>query len=452
MKRLLCLFLSITLCLFVVTASSETLITYGGTFSSNNTGLQAFLSDNPSITLSWSDASYFPASAFVTALLTREFQCDLFHQGTDQADWPTLMGKGYCLDLSGSTVLTAAVQRMHPSIASEAMVDGHLYAIPTGIYFRHCHIIEETWLNAGYTMDDVPQAFPEFLDFLSAWCDRIEDNPEANIVALSGWGDDSFSSATYIANLTKILINEVIMQYQYADEKLSFNTPEIIALLNRCTIIGERLFQLESKHYNAALFEESAGILWPDKVSSIVFFRLNDKQPKLIDATLSMWAVNASSSHAEKAVELLEKAATVTDDPSACDDLFLYQDAQPRYDPDYEKNLAHWTAEKENAASLLQNENLDADAREDVEKEVQKYQDCIDFTEAHKWLVTPEQLEDYKTMVDHLYFPPINIFHQSSEGYEALDDLYKQYGYGKLTAEQFVQRLDQIATMMYLEE
>ncbi len=332
------------------------------------------------------------------------------------------------------------------------MVDGHLYAIPTSIYFRHCHIIEETWLNAGYTMDDVPQTFPEFLDFLSAWCDRIEENPEANIVALSGWGDDSFSSATYIANLTKILINEVIMQYQYADEKLSFNTSEIIALLNRCTTIGKRLYQLESKHYHSALFEESAGILWPEKASSVVFFRLNDKQPKLIDATLSMWAVNASSSHAAKAVELLEKAATVMDNPSAYDDLFLYQDAQPRLDPDYEKNLAHWTAEKENAASLLQNENLDADAREDLEKEIQKYQDCIDFTEAHKWLVTPEQLEDYKTTVDHLYFPPINIFHQSSEGYEALDDLYKQYGYGKLTAEQFVQRLDQIATMMYLEE
>ncbi len=33
-----------------------------------------------------------------------------------------------------------------------------------------------------------------------------------------------------------------------------------------------------------------------------------------------------------------------------------------------------------------------------------------------------------------------------------LDDLYKQFGHGKLTAEQFVQRLDQIATMMYMEE
>ncbi|MDO4836941.1 MAG: hypothetical protein Q4B32_00975 [Clostridia bacterium] len=451
MKRLLCLFLGIMFCLFTVTSSGETLVTYGGTFLSSNTGLQAFLADNPSFSLSWSDTRYFPASAFVTALLTHEFQCDLFRQGTAEADWYTLMEKGYCLDLSGSSALTAAVQRMHPHIAAEAMSDGHLYAIPVSIYFKYFRIIEETWLNAGYTTDDVPQTFPEFLDFLSAWCDRIEDNPEANIVAVSGWGEDS-SSAAYIAKLTEVLINEVIMQYQYAGEKLSFNTPEIIALLNRCTTIGERLYQLESKHYNAALFEEIAGSLWPEKASSVVFFRLNEEQSKLINATLNMWAINASSSNAEKAVELLEKAATVIDDPSAYDDLFLYQDAQPRLDPDYEKNLAHWTAEKENAASLLQNENLDADAREDLEKEVQKYQDCIDFTEAHKWLVTPEQLEDYKTMVDHLYFPPINIFHQSSEGYEALDDLYKQFGYGKLTAEQFVQRLDQIATMMYLEE
>lgn len=425
---------------------------YFGTFSSTNAGLKEFLADNPDISLSQSQVYYFPASAFITALLTHEFQCDLFHQGTDEADWPTLMEKGYCLDLSESTVLTAAVQRMHPSIAAEAIADGHLYAIPASIYFKYCRIIEKTWLNAGYTTDDVPQSFPEFLDFLSAWCDRIEADPEANIVAISGWGEDSYSSATYIANLAEVLINEVIMQYQYADEKLSFNTPEIIALLNRCTVIGERLFQLESKHYNAALFEEIGGSLWPEKASSVVFFRLNDEQPKLINATLNMWAINASSSNAEKAVELLEKAATVIDDPSAYDDLFLYQDAQPRLDPDYEKNLDHWTAEKENVASLLQNENLDADTREDLEKEVQKYQDCIDFTEDHKWLVTPEQLEDYKAAVDYLYFPPINIFHQSSEGYEALDDLYKQFGYGKVTAEQFVQRLDQIATMMYLEE
>ncbi len=452
MKKLLCLLLGIMLCLFAIAASGETLITYGGTFSSNNAGLQTFLIDHPNISLSLSDANYFPASAFVTALLTHEFQCDLFSQGTDKADWPTLMGKGYCLDLSGSAALTAAVQRMHPHIAAEAMSNGHLYAIPHAIYFRYFHVMEETWLNAGYTMDDVPQSFPEFLDFLSAWCDRIEDNPEADIVALGGWDGDNFSSASYISRLTEMLINEVIMQYQYADEKLSFSTSEIVDLLGRCTAIGNRLYRLESRHYNSTLFEEIANHLWPQKASSIVFFRLNDEQPKLINATLSMWAINASSSNVEKAVELLEKAGTVIDDPSDYADLYLYQDAQPRLDPDYEKNLANWTERRDAAALQLQNNDLDADERENLEKEVEKFQDCIDFTESHKWILTPEQLEGYKAMVDYLYFPPINIFHQSSEGYEALDDLYKQFGYGKLTAEQFVQRLDQIATMMYMEE
>ncbi len=452
MKRMLCLFLCIVLCLFSSAATCETLVTYFSTFSSQNPGLQEFLDDNPDITLSRADVYYSPASAFVTALLTRAFQCDLFCEGTNSADWPTLMTKGYCLDLSNSAALTAAVQRMHPNIASQAMADGHLYAIPKSIIFSYCHVMEETWLNAGYTMKDVPQSFPEFLNFLSAWCDRIEENPEANMVALGGLEESGYSAASHIARLAKMLINEVIMQCQYAGEELSFNHPEIIALLNQCTTVGKRLYQLESKNYNAMLFEEMSNGLWAKNASSIVFFRLSDAQPKLIDARLSMWAVNASSSHTEKAVELLEKAATVVDNLEAYDDLFLYQDAQPRVNPDYERSLSHWTEERDQAAVQLENKNLDADEKEAWEQEVLKYQDCIDFTESHKWLVTPEQLEGYKATVGHLYFHPINIFHQSAEGYEMLDDLYKQFGHGKLTAEQFVQRLDQIATMMYMEE
>ena len=452
MKKLLCFFLGISLCLFTATSLCETLVTYGGTFSSSNIGLQEFLAENLNISLSWSDADYFPASAFITALLTHEFQCDLFYQGTDQADWPTLMDKGYCLGLSGSTVLTTAVQRMYPSIAAKAMANGHLYAIPTGISFRYYQTVEETWLNAGYTVEDIPQSFPSFLDFLSAWCDRIEANPEADVVALGGWDGESFSSASYVSRLAEMLINEVIMQHQYANEKLSFSTSEIIALLDRCTTIGERLYQLESRNYHSVLFEQMVSNIWPSNASSIVFLRLNNEQPKLVDASLFMWAINASSSNAEKAVELLEKAATVPSDPSSYSDLFLYQDAQPRMSPDYETSLAYWTEKKEEAEALLQNDDLDADTQESLEKNVQKYQTAIDLTESNKWLVTSEQLESYRSVIDDLYFSPINIFSQSSESYETLEDLYRQFGHGKLTAEQFTQRLDQIATMMYLEE
>ena len=68
-------------------------------------------------------------------MLTREFACDLFVQGTNEANWSDMMQKGYCLDLSGSDVLQAAVKRMHPYIAAQARYEGRLYAIPMRINF-----------------------------------------------------------------------------------------------------------------------------------------------------------------------------------------------------------------------------------------------------------------------------------------------------------------------------
>ncbi len=454
MKKLTAYLLSFAIVTSFVGASAETLVTYRGTFSETNEGLRQFLAENPDTSLSWSDNNYYPASAFVAALLTREFSCDLFTQGTDEADWRTLMAKGYCLDLSGSDTLTAAVRRMHPSIAAQAMYDGHLYAIPTGIIFNNYYqICKDTWLNAGYTLDEVPQSFPEFLDFLSAWCDRIEAEPEPDIAVLGGWDEEIFSSASYTAWLAELLVNEATMQKQFAGEQPAFSQPETVELLDRCAAIGARIYQLESRSCTATatLFEVGYGGTWPDR-SSIVFMRLNDGQPKLMRSVVSMWAVNADSANAAKCVELLEKAATVPDGLESSDDLFIFQDAQPRISPDYETDLAYWTLKKDYTAFRLEEEGIDPDTRETLERDLQKYTGAVERTEANKWLVTPDRLRDYQSSVDLLYFPPPDVFKKSAKGFDTLQSLYNQFGHQRITAEQMLQKLDKVAEMMRLED
>lgn len=452
MKKIVCCIVTIIMVAFSMNALCETLITYGGTFSKNNDGLRMFELENPNTYLSWSDAYYYPASAFVTALLTREFKCDIFIQGTDQADWPTLMEKGFCMDLSSSVLLTDTVQRMYPNIASQAMFNGHLFAIPARIDFRYYYVNEETWLNMGYTMEEVPQSFSEFIDFLTLWCERIEEEPEANTVAMGGWDSESYSAGAYIARLAEILVNEVIMQQQYAEQELSFNTSEIVELLEKCIDAGTRLYKLESKNYSATLFEQIAGGIWPSKYSTIVFFRLNESQPKLIESVLSMWAINSNSTNAEKAIELLEKAATVTDNLETCDDLFIFQDAQPRISENYSEDLLYWKNQKEDVILQLQSKTIDFDTKEILESNLQKYVAAIERTELNKWKVSPEQLQEYQKVEAQLYFPKLNLFEKSAEGYEELQNLCKQFGYHKLNVNQFLQRLDRIAEMMRLEE
>lgn len=432
-------------------AFGETLVTYGGTFSPDNTGYQAFCAEYPSVKLEWSKADYYPASAFVTALLLRDFRCDLFIQGSNQADWHSLMTKGFCVDLSDSAMLNDTLRRMHPSIAEQGMVDGRIYAIPTRIGFTYLQIDRETWTEMGYSIDQVPQSFPSFLDFLSSWCDRIEQEPESEIVALGGIEEGGFPAA-YTTLLVEMLIDEAVMQKQYLNDTLDFHEDELVELLKRCAAIGDRLAQLQTHSYTASLFEQMSGNSWPASSANIVYLRIHDSQPKLIRARVSMWGVNADSDQIELSKKLLEKAAVENSNPSGSDDLFLYQDAKPRIDPDYEAELARWEEERDAVATALKDEKLSVDEKERLENELAVFTRAIVRTEANKWLVSPEQLDDYQHVVNRLYFPPLNVFESSAAGHEAVQELYEQYAYHRIEAATLLHKLNEKATMMQLEE
>ncbi len=449
MRKTLWIVLLVLLMLFV-NAHSETLITYGGTFSQKNSGYQEFCKENPDVQLIWSDADYYPASAFITALLTGEFKCDLFTQRTDQADWINLMSKGYCLDLSNSVILSEATKNMYPSIAAQGMFDGHLYAIPTQISFTYYRINVEPWIGMGFTEDDVPQSFSEFLDFLAIWCDRVEDDPEMEVVAFGGW--ENPDSSAYTILLTEMLINEIIMEKQYYHDDLVFDDNELLELLERCSVIGERLSQCENKSYSGTLFEQYSSKIWPETSAYIVYLKINDNCPKLIKSRASMWAINANTKHADLCIKLLEKAAVGITNLSHKDDLFIYQNSQPRINPNYESDKEYWTQAKDAVVVALQDDDISGETRYDLEDKLSSYSEAIKRTEINKWLVSPEQLSDYQNVVNGLYFAPINVFDNSSEGYDSIDNLLKQFASHSIDASQLIKKLNTVADMLRLEQ
>ncbi len=454
MKKIICLALTLftTACLYPA-ASAKTIVTYGGTFSPNNAGYQAFLSEHPDISLNWPDVVYYSSSAFTSALLTREFSCDMFTWPTDSMDWSVLMEKGYCLDLSGSKILADAVGRMHPYIAGQAMRDGRLYAIPDGCNFIFLQIDEDTWFEADLTLDDVPQSFPEFLDFLDRWCDRIQEEPEPEIRVLGGWEESPYSEASYVSWLTGHLVEEAVMQMQYAGETLHFDGQELQALLDRCDTVGRRIYQLESRRERACLFDESSRGVWPSSSAKIVYLRLNDAQPKLVKSVVSMWGVYASAGNPEACIELLEKVVRGPDAPdSAMEELLLYRDARAKFEPDYESNLAYWTGELNAVIEQLQDPELDGDARAVLEEARIRYQGAVELAEKNKWVMTPEQLADYQSAADRLYVTPPSFFDDSESAWVALDNLIDLFSNRHLTSEKFLEKLDRVAWMTRLEQ
>ncbi len=430
-------------------AAAETIKTYCGTLV-YKPGYLEFQTEHPDVSCAWAEQVYDSPSQFTSALVTRECDCDLYTWSTHSADWSILMEKGFCVDLSDSEVLMANVSRMHPQIVKQAMHDDRLYAWPDSIGFVYLQIAEDVWTKAGFTLADVPQSFPEFLDFLERWCDRIEEEPEANIRVLTGWDASSYTAAVYPAWLARLLLDQAIMQQQYAEESLHFDTPELLALLERCDAVGRRLYQLETRKETYALFENSLYSAWPEQPGQAVYLRLNDAQPKLIESHLDMWAIYPGSERMALCTELLEKVAAAPCDRVQPSYLYLYQDSQPLYIDTYEADLAEYTGRLSDVQAKLAQEDLSADARAELEDKEAQYLERLDFIEEHKWLVKPEQLADYQASADGLFFPGPNVL-THGKGAGTLENLCDQFGSHVISAQKLLQELDRLTQMLMLE-
>lgn len=447
MRKTLLIIIAVFFLMTTGTACADTIVSYGGTLQ-YEPGYQQFLAEHPGTAIEWPSQVFSTRAEFTNALLTGTYTCDMFIWRTNQVDWQLLMEKGYCYDLSQSAVLMEAVQRMHPRIAEQAMRDGKLFAIPYAVGFSYLQAVENTWLEAGYTLEDVPKSFPAFLDFLETWCDRIEAGEISGIRVIGGWDAGSYTNASYVEWLTKLLVDEAILQMQYAGDDLRFDDPQLRTLLGRCCEIGQRLYALEPKADCAALLELSARNVWPKDSNRIVFLRLDETQPLLINASLDMWAVFSDASNPEICIDLLECIATDTDETDNASDLLLFANAEPRINPEYVSGVATWEGKLSEVDSQLQDSSLSIASRMELEEAREKYLSLLERQEEIKWVMDADQLADYQAHADGLFFAAPGVFTDVSEGYDMLASLYKRFASQSITENAFLNELDRIAQML----
>ena len=406
MKQKGCFLIVLVLCLaFAFHANAETIKYYGG-IDTENKGYKDFLAAHPDVAFEQSGIYYNTTNEFTGALLTKEFANDLFQLATDRFDYQQIMKKGYCADLSESQVIREAIGRMHPLIAKQAMADGKIYAVPSSISFYYMQINQEGWEAAGLTEEDIPDSFPALLDFLERWCDRQDAGREQNIRLKLSWDAELYDEYSYTAWLTKLLIDSYITQVQFAGEPLRFNDPELAALLERCKAAGARIYDVEpgmdlfgARPGDYQLFEDGLQIAWPQKAENILCFRLNDTQPKIIKASLDMYAVSPDSSMAGLCIELLEKLVIGPESPIRWTRALLYQGAEPIIDPNYESALKHWSERVNAFREQLKNPDLTLEQKLAIEDQLKSSEYYLAYTETDKgkYFMSPAQLADYST-------------------------------------------------------
>lgn len=449
MKRKIVFFLITVVChLIALSANAEELKLYR--IDDDNEGFKSFQSIHPDVQCSWSEQDYSTIYDLNSALLTGEFDSDVFNLDSLFFDCRQIMKKGYCVDLTGSETIRNELAKMHPSIVSQIMQDDKIFAVPFDISFSFWTVNMEAWTAAGLSDADVPRSFPELLDFLASWVERIEDEPEPEISINNRWVETLYNEYSYTSWLTQILMENYILQLQYAGQPLRFHNDELITLLERVKEIGAAIYRCEPvTKGKMQLFDEVASKRWPKTLDSgIVSMRINDSQPHLIKSYLTMYAINPGTNKVDLAIDLLERI--ILNIP-AMNRSLMYRDAEPVLNPNYESDYTKTLANIARTEEALKSSDLDADAIEKLESDLLSYQNVLEGIEYNKYNMSPEQLQHYQSYVKTLYFPEPNIFFIATDTGWTMKQRQDRFATGLMSSQEFVKEMDYLAKMIEME-
>ena len=211
--------------------------------------------------------------------------------------------------------------------------------------------------------------------------------------------------------------------------------------------IGRELYALEPvPNQGNALFVKSSGM---ESLSCLVSLRLTQEQSRLVPAHVSVAVVYAGAPDpalsAEMALAMLEANETRKAE------VYLLQDAQPLEDPGYAESVAFWEEQVSSLSARLTQSDLSPTELE--EGELERYQAIL--SEFHvgegRYLISPSALETYRAYKDLLYVQPPHAFLSTNESDVNMRSLREQFANGLLPVDQFLQRMDQMAAMLELE-
>ena len=443
---------------------------------------EIFQAEHPEVTLTESRMEGYPlnASEMAGKMLTREFDYDVFTAMTAYSLPQELIDKGYVLDLSGSEIIREAVSRLYPALQAQVTRDGKIYAFPNRVELDplpQCGN-PDVWAELGYTEADVPQSFGEYLDFLDAWVARQQEDPQPQYWVYNTMDELIYDEAWYTMMLTRQLMENYILQKQYAGEPLTFDEPELLALLERVRATGAAIYGIEpvkteSMGAGRPLFSRYVATA-EQRAAWHVPMRLNREQPDVLCGRIDMAMVYAGTDAPELAIQYIECVVQNNEDYLDTD---IYVDAQPIVNEAQGDRIRHWSNLIALAEHRLANDRTPYTEYMDLEgwtqselndyasnaAEIWDWPDSTVRERADTWqwylerayeeeyIVSPEELAEWAQFMETMYFPGPGAFSPTTDVGVNFYSLIDQFAEGVISAGQLTQEAARIAWMVEME-
>ena len=396
---------------------------------------------------------YSETQDMVTTMMNQDEGVDIYTLWTSDASYSALFERGYMLELEGAAV-DALAGRMYPSLRDALSRDGRLVAIPVTVNCVEPGVDERALERLGLTLDDVPDNWWDFLEFLKSLEGPISQDD----------GVRAFSQGTTDVQARNELIFTVFNSYQNyvntVDPNMGYNTELLRGLLER----------IEALDYVALGCEEDFG----DDRPGIYRYDPNDpvldlfrpmtscaiggygdvtpihmgldadtRAPLALEMVTAF--VNPFTEHPEEALAFMEMLA----DSLAPGTLYnltpeLNEPIRGRWNEEY---LAE--ARKDMEALQAQLEQAEPAQAQQLQDSIDERAQNLETLEKYAWDASPESIAWYRANAEGVVPAPVNWLYAGEEG-EAADLLF-QYIQGEAGVDETLRAIDRKVQMMMME-
>ena len=398
---------------------------------------------------------YAEEENLVQNMLSQDNRVDVYILPTDSGAYGALFERGYLAELD-SDALRGLVERMYPGVQSAVTRDGKLVALPVQAFSWSAIVSLPALEKTDLTPDDLPDNWPDFLDFLNELPAHLEGT---DVKAF----DSSFDQAQMRTQLL-FMILEAWQDYATCTmDAPAYDTPELRAILEKLDGVDFAALGLpeaDAEDDGMGLYSVSGGNAADDALlnvgAGITFRELPEgARPLLLamradaPAILSLYTyvafVNPFSKNVALATQFLEALAATLPDETLYD--FIPSLNEPVRGKYYEAELNRLQAGVDALKRDL--ETAEAVDRPAVEAELQQAEAALADYAARGMAISQEQIDWFRSHDDHVAVSGENWLYRDDSG-EAID-LVQQYLAGRIDLSRLLSGIDKKIQMMARE-
>lgn len=391
----------------------------------------------------------------IESMMNRDSSVDIYLLPTSTSYYDALYNRGYLMELDGSAKANALAERMYPSVRERLTTNGHLVALPVSLSSWTLGLNEKALEALGLKLADVPDNWPDFMDFLIALPQRMTEESGVSL-CYSGYTE---SEARF--DLLSAIFEDYHRYVSYVNPGMGYNSDLLRGILEKleqvdfvamgCVADDEYIDENAENSYEYSetnvLMQTGIGCCIGNFYGDFtpVLMRMEAGAPAYLVLEATVAVVNPYTKNPEAALAFIDElAGDLTQSTLYCLDDSLNETIRGDVNAETVKE-----ARTELEILRAEYEKADAADKQSLEQEISNMEANLEYYENYLWDISPRELEWYRAHDDNVVVSNYNWLYAEEAG-EAVD-LMTRYRDGQIGAAEMLDGIDTKVRMMMME-